>query len=66
MSTPAMTFEARIATLRGRLADLGLSPDEDEIQALAAMDAMFHAALLALRTRSAGVSPATREDIFDA
>lgn len=66
MSTPAAAFNARIAMLRARLADHGLSPDEDEVEALAAMEAVFHAALMALRTLTAGPGGAPLEDIIDA
>ena len=54
MSTTAAASAARVAAVRSRLADLGLSPDEDEVEALAAIEGMFHASLQGLRALATG------------
>jgi hypothetical protein len=54
MSSAAVAAAARVAALRARLADLGLSPDDEEVEALAAMEGMFHASLRGLRASAGG------------
>jgi hypothetical protein len=49
-----VTTAARFAAVRCRLADLGLSPDEDEVEALTAMEGMFNASLQVLRALDTG------------
>ena len=60
--TTAAASAARVAAVRCRLADLGLSPDEDEVETLTAMEGMFNASLQALRALDTGGTSGPGDD----
>jgi hypothetical protein len=60
--SPDSDHPARVAALSSRLHDLGLAPDEFELESLASIEGMFRAALALLEPVAASDDAAMTHD----